>query len=460
MIHYARPPLRLSGQPRRDNDMDFEQTVQYLYDLQKFGTKLGLGNTRELLRLLGRPDVGRKYLHVTGTNGKGSVCAMAASVLTRAGRRTGLYTSPHLVSFTERMKVDGVEVSRDDVVALARRLKSVIEAGAPGLKPTFFEFTTAMAFDYFARSGAEAVVLEVGMGGRLDSTNVVEPLCTVITNVEMEHAEYLGDTIMHVAFEKAGIIKPGVPLVTSETRPEVVALLSDRCGELGAPMYLLGRDFDVKPAGSELGPAGFRQEFDYDGPGGVFQGLTIPFAGRHQLKNAALSVCSLSLMSERGLGVDRDAVYEGLAGAGWEGRLEVVSGSPLVVLDGAHNPASVASLADSIREYFAGRYSRLILVMGVLDDKDFDAMFGMLSPFAHEVIFTGAAYERAVPPERLMEKAGKGRKGVSVAGTVAGGIRAALERADPGDMVLIAGSLYVVGEAKAFFAGSELFLRA
>ncbi len=440
--------------------MNFEQTVQYLYDLQKFGTKLGLENTRELLRLLGRPDLGRKYLHVTGTNGKGSVCAIAASVLTKAGHRTGLYTSPHLVSFTERMKMDNAEVSRDEVVEIARRLKQAIDAGATNLKPTFFEFTTAMAFDYFARKDAEAVVLEVGMGGRLDSTNVVEPLCTVITNVELEHAEYLGDTIMEVAYEKAGIIKPGVPLVTAETRPEVVAYLADRCKELGSPMYLLGRDFDVRAAGMGMGPGRFLQEFDYYGPGGAKRGLKIPLAGRHQLKNAALSVCSVALMSERGLTVDGDAFYEGLKDVRWDGRLEVVSGSPLIVLDGAHNPASVASLAGSIREQFAGRYKRLILVMGVLDDKDFETMFGMLSPFANEVIFTRAAYERAVPPERLMAAAGNTHPGAGVSDSVAAGIREAMDRAEPDDMVLIAGSLYVVGEAKAFFEGSELFLRA
>jgi dihydrofolate synthase / folylpolyglutamate synthase len=440
--------------------MDFDETVQYLYDLQKFGTKLGLDKTRELLRLLGRPDKGGRYLHVTGTNGKGSVCAMAASVLTAAGHRTGLYTSPHLVSFTERFKMDGAEASRKDVVELAARLRRIVDAEAPELKPTFFEFTTAMAFDYFAIKKADAVVLEVGMGGRLDSTNVIEPLCTAITNVEMEHAEYLGDTIMDVAYEKAGIIKPGVPLVTAEKKPEVVSYLKQRCADAGSAMYQLGRDFNVLPGPVSLGPGGYRQEFDYDGPGGTLNGLSIRLAGKHQAENAAVAICSLRLMSGQGLTVGDDNIRDGLARASWDGRLEIVSERPLVVLDGAHNPASVKSLVEAVRRDFAGAYKRLVLVVGVLDDKDLSGMLGMLMPIADEVVFTSAAYERAVPPARLLEAVPAYSGGVLFGGTVADALRIAVGRAGADDMVLVAGSLYVVGEAKAFLAGSELFLRA
>jgi len=440
--------------------MDFDETVQYLYDLQKFGTKLGLEKTRELLRLLGRPDKRCKYLHVTGTNGKGSVCAMASSVLTAAGHVTGLYTSPHLVSFTERFRIDGVDAAKSDVVELAAKLRRLVEQQAPELSPTFFEFTTAMAFDYFAARNAEAVVLEVGMGGRLDSTNVVEPLCTAITNVEMEHAEYLGDTLMDVAFEKAGIIKPGVPLVTSEKKPEVVAYLEQRCSDAGSPIYILGRDFTVNPHPARLGPGGYRQEFDYEGPGGPLPGLSIRLPGRHQAENAAVAVCSLRIMSSLGLAVSDEDIRVGLGGSRWEGRLEIVSARPLVVLDGAHNPASVASLVDAVRRDFAGTYKRLIMVVGVLDDKDLAGMLGMLMPLGDEVVFTSAAYERAVPPRKLMEAAPAYTGGVSFCDTVADALRLALSRASEQDMVLVAGSLYVVGEAKAFLAGSELFLRA
>jgi len=253
--------------------MGFNETVQYLYDLQKFGTKLGLDNTRSLLRLLGDPHNGRRFLHVTGTNGKGSVSAMAASMSSAAGVRTGLYTSPHLVSFTERFRLDGLQASEDDVVRLAERLKNLLSESDAGRRPTFFEFTTAMALDWFARQGAEAVVLEVGMGGRLDSTNVVTPDCTVITNVEVEHIEYLGDTVELIAYEKAGIIKPGVPLVTAEEKPEALRVIEDACSDMAAPMYLLGRDYGYVERGVRWESEGLVQSFDYEGRAALSMGL-------------------------------------------------------------------------------------------------------------------------------------------------------------------------------------------
>lgn len=440
--------------------MSFEQTVQYLYDLQKFGTKLGLDNTRLLLGLLGNPENASRFLHVTGTNGKGSVSVLSASAIQEAGIRTGLYTSPHLVSFTERIRLDGADCTEDDIVSLAEKLSALIASSMPELKPTFFEFTTAMALDYFAAKGAEAVVLEVGMGGRLDSTNVVDPLCTVITNVEMEHAEYLGDTVMDVAYEKAGIIKPGVPLVTTETKPEVVEYLESVCRERAAPMYLLGHDFGCTPAGGSWEGGRYLQRLDYDGPGGSIKGIEIPLPGGHQLMNASAAACALGVMSGMGLTVDEAAIRAGFRNVRWPGRLEVVSERPLVVLDGAHNPASVKRLADSIGPVFSGRYDRLVLVLGVLADKDFIAMYDMLAPFADEVIFTKAEYERAVPPGELMRLAGGHGPKAVMTESVAQALELAKADAGPGDMVLVTGSLYVIGEAKAHIGDKKLFLRA
>jgi dihydrofolate synthase/folylpolyglutamate synthase len=437
--------------------MGFKETVQYLYDLQKFGTKLGLDNTRALLELLGNPDRGPAYLHVTGTNGKGSVSALSASALQEAGLKTGLYTSPHLVSFTERIKVDGVEVSEEEVVRLAERLKAILAGKMPELCPTFFEFTTAMAMDHFARAGAEAVVLEVGMGGRLDSTNVVTPVCSVITNVELEHREYLGDTLMDIAREKAGIIKPGVPLVTSEKKPEITRYIEDSCREAGSPMLLLGRDFGFEEKGFSWEGGRLVQRMDYFGPDGKIEGLEVPLVGRHQLENAASAACALGVMKDRFAGLCHDAVRAGFKKTHWQGRLEVVSTGPLLVLDGAHNPASAERLAESVRLYFGGRYERLILVVGVLADKDFGAMLGSLTPLAHKVILTQAAYERAVPAGELRALAGGG---ALVAGSVDEAVGMALKEASPKDMVLVTGSLYVVGEAKAWLEERVPFLRA
>ncbi len=440
--------------------MGFKETVEYLYDLQKFGTKLGLENTLALMELLGRPDKGRRYLHVTGTNGKGSVSALSSSALTASGHRTGLYTSPHLVSFTERIRLDGKAVSEDEVVALADRLRALIVENSQGLKPTFFEFTTAMAFDYFAREGAEVVVLEVGMGGRLDSTNVVEPVCSVITNVEMEHREYLGDTIEKIAYEKAGVIKPGVPLITTEKKPDIAGYIEGVCRERGAPMYLLGRDFKFEPKEARWDGDRFVQTMDYSGPGGEIKGLAIPLIGPHQLENAAAAACALMLMSDRGVRVDISGLREGFRRVRWEGRLEVVSTHPLVVLDGAHNTASAVRLAESVRESFNGRYKRLILVLGVLADKDFDGMIDALGPLADLLVLTSADYGRAVKADELSARVSGLRAEVSVKTPVSKAVTWACGKAGRDDMVLITGSLYVVGEAKACLEEREPFLKA
>lgn len=439
--------------------MGFQETVQYLFDLQKFGTKLGLDNTFTLLELLGRPDKKQPYLHVTGTNGKGSVSAFCASVLERSGYRTGLYTSPHLVSFTERIRVDGRAVSEDGVVALAERLKSLLAEGEPELRPTFFEFTTAMALDYFADAGTDIAVLEVGMGGRLDSTNVVMPECTVITNVEMEHREYLGDTIEAIAFEKAGIIKPAAPLVTSEKKGTVLRMLAERCRESGSEMLVLGRDYGYEFRGARLEGGRIIQAMDYYGPGGDIKALEAPLAGVHQLENAATAVCGLQMLAGRGFPCSEGAIRAGLLSTRWEGRLEIVSERPLLVLDGAHNPASAARLAESL-EYFAGRYRKLILVLGVLSDKEPAFMVKTLAPFADEVVFTQAEYERAVPADDLMAIAADAGIKARVSRTVSGAVASALSAAAPEDMVLVAGSLYVVGEAKAWLEKKEQFLKA
>ena len=440
--------------------MGFEETVKYLYDLQKFGTKLGLENTVELLELLGRPHEKPRFLHVTGTNGKGSVSAMAASVLSEAGFRTGLYTSPHLVSFTERIQVDGRPVTEGDIVALADRLKALVGLQKPGLKPTFFEFTTAMAFDYFASAGADFVVLEVGMGGRLDSTNVVIPECSVITNVELEHREYLGDTLSDIAFEKAGIIKPGVPLVTSEKKHDALDIILGVCRDNNSPAYVLGKDFGFNSKGVAWAGGRIVQVMDYHGPSLHLDDVEVPFAGPHQLENAAVAVCALELVSGRSAGIDETAFRKGIRQTVWCGRLEVVSDSPLLVLDGAHNAASVDRLAESISAQFVGRYRRLIVVMGILSDKDSGFMIERLAPLSDVMVLTQAEYERAAPTESLSETARQYGVEPVVRKTVPEAIEWALHSASSEDMILVTGSLYVIGEAKAWLGKKRQFLKA
>ncbi len=438
--------------------MDFGQTVDFLFGLQKFGTKLGLENTLRLLEILGHPELGRKFLHITGTNGKGSVSALSASALRAAGYRTGLYTSPHLVSFTERMTVNGDEISREKVAALADRLKQLLDIHAPDMKPTFFEFTTAMAFDYFREMDAEAVVLEVGMGGRLDSTNVITPECSVITNVELEHREYLGDTVEAIAREKAGIIKPGVPLVTSESKPEVLDYIIGVCREKNAPLYVFNKDYEYGASDYRWEGGKIIQKFDYRGPGGEINGVEVPLTGEHQLRNAAAAIGALSVMP--GMTISADAIRKGFASVKWEGRLETVLQRPLVVLDGAHNTDSARVLSEAVKEYYAGRYKRLLLVLGVLADKDFKDMAAYLMPIADSVIFTQADYSRAVPAEELSRMLDVGAVEATVCADVPDALEKALSNAGQDDMVLVTGSLYVVGEVKAWLSKREQFLKA
>ena len=440
--------------------MGFKETVQYLYDLQKFGTKLGLENTQELLELLGRPHKKPRFLHVTGTNGKGSVSAMAASILREAGFHTGLYTSPHLVSFTERIRLDGRSVTEEDIVALAERLKALVERQKPDLKPTFFEFTTAMAFDYFASAMADFVVLEVGMGGRLDSTNVVTPECSVITNVELEHREYLGDNLSDIAFEKAGIVKPGVPLVTSEKKAEALDIILGSCRENGSASYVSGRDFGFKDKGAVWVGGSIVQMMDYQGPSLSLEELEIPLAGPHQLENAAAAACALEVVAGRFGEVDGRVIREGLKKTVWGGRLEIVSNSPLLVLDGAHNAASVERLAESIGAQFTGRYRHLIIVMGILSDKDSGFMIERLAPLSDVLVLTQAEYERAAPTEALSAIARQHGIEPVVRKNVHEAIEWALHEASADDMVLVTGSLYVIGEAKAWLEKKRQFLKA
>jgi len=282
----------------------------------------------------------------------------------------------------------------------------------------------------------------------------------VITNVDVEHREYLGDTLMEIAREKAGIIKPGVPVVLAETKPEVIEYIEDVAASLGAPVYLLGRDYGYGGASLEWTQDGPVQGFDYYGPGGDLKGLRLHMVGAHQLSNAAAALCACSLMSGKGFHVTSGSMSEGIVAARWPGRLETVSVSPLTVLDGAHNPASVAVLAEALRTQFSGRYGKLVLVMGVLDDKDFAGMFGMLAPYADCVIFTHAEYERAVPASRLMDAARGQVKDAFVTGGVAEALEKAAGMASARDMVLITGSLYVIGEAKGIIEKRRRFLRA
>jgi dihydrofolate synthase/folylpolyglutamate synthase len=418
---------------------DLAQAIAWVFDLQKFGIKFGLSSTLDLLSRLDLPFEEGRYLHIAGTNGKGSVAAMLSAVLTRAGYPVGLFTSPHLVDFRERFRLRDREISAARVLSLINQVRRVVDDSEP---PTFFEFITAMALLYFHQEQAAPIILEAGLGGRLDATNIVQPLVSVITNIAHDHHEHLGRGLLQIATEKAGIIKPGVPLVTMARQQRVLELFRQRCRELGAPLYLGGVDFAARG-----GPAG---RFRYRGLHQELSGLSLPLPGRHQHGNAALALAVLELLADRGFPAPETAVREGLKNTCWPGRLEQVAQDPRIILDGAHNPAAARSLAQALKQLRVN--GRLILVLGVMADKDVDGILARLLPLAQLVIFTQPRYFRAAATDELLRRAkayGLEARSVPV---VAEAIRQAQAVAGPHDRIVITGSLFTVGEAKQYFA--------
>ena len=426
--------------------ISYPQSVEFLYGLQKHGIKPGLEAIQALLDRLEHPERRYPSLHIGGTNGKGSTAAMAASMLQAAGYRVGLYTSPHLVDFRERILVNGAMISEERVAALTDRVRAV--CGTPR-EPTFFEFTTAMAFQQFADAGIDVAVVEVGLGGRFDATNVLMPAAAVVTNVALDHQEYLGTTIGAIAYEKAGIIKAGVPVMVGRVSGETAGVLTHAADERGAPLRRLSRDFTA--AGDS--PARFR----YDGLGVSYDGLTCPLAGRHQLDNAACALALLEAASERGLPVSEEAAREGLRTVRWGGRLETVDARPQIVVDGAHNPDAAAVVAEyvaDIRRRQPG--SRVVLVLGMMRDKEREGFLDCLLPQVDEVIVTQARVPRAASAKELGASLRARGRTASVVPDPADAISLARRVAAPDDLILVTGSLMLVGETQAILRGCGL----
>lgn len=419
------------------NKLSYKEALQYLYGLQKYGIKFGLSKTSNLLKAFGNPHRGQKYIHIGGSNGKGSVAAMLESILLRSGLKVGFYSSPHLVRFLERFRINGQEMAPEKAAGIATELMHVITPGHP---PTFFEVTTAMALIYFAREKVDIAIMEVGMGGRLDATNVIRPLVSAITNISLEHQFFLGSRLMDIAKEKAGIIKRGVDLVTAATQPSVIRLFESLCEQKKAPFWRVGRD--VRYRSDEKG-------FHYYGLRRNFKGLELALKGQFQNRNAALSLAVIELLEGKGFKLSSHDIAEGLKDVSWPGRMQVISREPLIILDGAHNPNAIKALARSITCGFA--YKRLILVIGVMEDKDIAKIMRGILPIADYVIYTRPIYYRAASPERLLKEASPLRKPGKVVPLLSKALDMARAMARPKDMVLVSGSLFTVGEAMTYF---------
>lgn len=403
--------------------MNYAETIQYLYSLRWFGAKLGLENTRQLAELSGNPHERLRFIHVAGTNGKGSTCAMLESIYRAAGLRVGLFTSPHLVSFSERIQVNRIPIAEQEVVDQLARLRPLLAQFSEEHHPTFFEVITVLALRYFAEQRCDLVVWETGLGGRLDATNIVTPLVSVITNIQYDHQKWLGETLASIAFEKAGIIKPGVPVLTAATEPEALDVIVRTARERGAPLTLVT---------------------DADAHQSPLDRLSLSLLGEHQKLNAALALKTASVLRSD-LPFSETEAARALSQVFWPGRLQLLTrpNGQKVLLDGAHNPAGAATLATTVRQQFGNRARSIIL--GILGDKDWKEMCRILAPLAPRVLLVPVHSERTASPGDLGEACRRANPGAEVRECAS--LEAALEEAAADEFVILAGSLYLVGEA-------------
>lgn len=417
------------------------EILKYLYGLERGGIKPGLERIGRLMQALGNSQLAYPCVHIGGTNGKGSTAAMIASILGHAGYRVGLYTSPHLERFNERIRVDGKEISNAALVKLATRVKKAACAMPASIgSVSFFEFTTAMAFEYFKEKSVDIAVIEVGMGGRWDATNVVSPLVSIITTVDMDHQGYLGDSLAKLAAEKAGIIKGHTPVICGEVKPQPLGVIEKAAKGRNAPLYEIGKDFRLTEERGALNYRGIDGDTD-------IKGLRLGLAGPHQRENAACALAAIEVLKRGGWAVPISAIRTGLKAVKWPGRIEVIGRRPLVIIDSAHNPAGAATLSNALGGF---KYRRLILVMGIMADKDIDGILSELLPLADSVIFTAPATERAASPDLLCRKARRYSKDIRTARSVKEACKTALDEAALADAVCVTGSIFTVGEARRY----------
>ena len=418
--------------------MDYKEALAYINGVAFFGSKPGLTRIRELLEKLDNPQTGLKFVHIAGTNGKGSCAAMTASVLKAAKYKTGLYTSPYLYRFNERMQINGKEIPDDVLAELVGRVKPIAEAMED--HPTEFELMTAVALLWYQQEKCDIVVLEVGLGGRFDATNIIDaPEAAVIMNIGLDHTAILGDTVEQIAFEKAGIIKKGCDVVLFQQSEGVTEVVRRRCEEEGATLHIP----DLSQIHSEFDSL-YGQSFTYKG-----EAYALPLLGAHQLKNAAVVLELAEVLRARGWKLEQSDVEHGLYAVSWPGRFELLSDEPLFVVDGGHNPQCAQTVADGLRRYFPDK--RRILLLGILRDKDYAEVTDILDPVADEYICITPSSERALPAEELAEHLKRYGKPVTACDSIKDGVSAALDRSDGDSVVCAVGSLYSVGEIRACF---------
>jgi dihydrofolate synthase/folylpolyglutamate synthase len=402
--------------------MTYSESIDYLYSLRLFGAKFGLSNTLKLAEMVGNPQEKLRFIHVAGTNGKGSTCAMLESIYRAAGLRVGLFTSPHLVAFGERIQVNRQNISEAEIVRQVMDLKPLLVQFPADHHPTFFEVVTVMALRHFVEKHCELVIWETGLGGRLDATNIVMPLASVITNIQYDHEKWLGSTLAGISAEKAGIIKQGMPVITATAEPEALEVIKAAARVKEAPLTLVTQEDAGKPP---------------------LNAIEVPLLGEHQRLNAAVALATVRAVPS--IRVSDDTLRRGLSEVQWPGRLQLITrpSGQQVLLDGAHNVAGARVLKEALQQYFADR--KFTLIIGILGDKNWEGICAELAPLADRIVVVPVDSERTAPTGEVARACSAANTGVPV--IQVDGVREALEACPNDPFIVASGSLYLVGEA-------------
>lgn len=420
--------------------MNYQQSLKYIYSLSESGIKLGLENTSRLLSHFDQPQLKVRAIHIAGTNGKGSTAAFMESILRTAGYKTGLYTSPHLLDFRERIQINRKLIQKEALCDLVARVKAASDK--LGLIPTFFEFGTVMAFIYFYEQGTDWNIIETGLGGRLDATNLCQGEISIITSISRDHIQYLGEDLTQIASEKAEIIKNNGAVITAVKDENVFEIIRVKSLKMNVPVYRLGMDFcpEIKNVNEKT------IKFDYRGQAKHIKGIESPLPGEHQAENASLAITAGLLLNARDCKISESAIKRGIKTACWAGRIELVQYKPKIVLDCAHNPESVKVLADVIRRYFT--YKRCFVVLGVMRDKEIDKIIEIIDSFADHIILVRPRQERSADPELLLKKLSKSQKVVEIIEEIQYALCTISDISNPDDIICVTGSIYTVAEAR------------
>lgn len=417
--------------------MNYEETLEYIHSVSWKGSVPGLERISELLELIGHPERECKFIHVAGTNGKGSTCAMLSSVLRKAGFRTGLYTSPYLIHFNERIDVDGKMIENQELCDVTEYVKKYADGMTD--KPTEFELITAVGFEYFKRKKCDIVVCEVGMGGEFDATNVIPtPELAVICNIGLDHTAVLGNTLEKIAATKSGIIKEGCDVVLYRSTESVEAVVEKRCENVCAKLNKADFDSVILKSSNLYG-----QVFDFK----EYKNIELPLLGEHQLKNAAVVLTAIDVFREKGWNISENNIRDGLRDVVWHGRFEILKKDPLFIADGGHNPQCIDALVKSVEKYLSGK--KLTVLTGVLGDKDYHCMYKDISKYAKEFITVTPNNPRALSSKELANYLSTFQKPVTACDSIEEGVKTAFEHTDDDGVILCYGSLYMLGDVYA-----------